>query len=418
MHFLWLTLAEPDPATNGQLIYSKGLIDAVRKAGASLRVIGLARRESTQALCDAPGIEWRLADEHPRRSWNRFLSPLPVVAQRGDSADMKRLVDAAFDERSWDAVVFDSICSGWALARVLDRCRRGGQRPRLVYLAHNHELTVSRHIAGTARGLRRIVKSIDGVKVQRLEQNLVHSADLVTANTPEDCRLFAAQARCPVEHLPPGYDGTRLERRTIDAKLPRRAIVVSSLDWPPKRFAVESFLEAGAAMFAQAGIELQIVGEAEPAYLAGLRQRFPTVQFVGRVDDVRPFMRQARLALVPDVLGGFKLKGLDYVFHRLPILALRSGLPGMPLVEGQGIGLFDDHAALARGVLAIVDDLPRLNAWQETAYAACADCFDWSRIGRHLLEKIGQETSRRVTGATSVPPFSAASQTVPLSAGR
>ena len=28
MQCLWLTLADPDPATNGQLIYSKGLIEA------------------------------------------------------------------------------------------------------------------------------------------------------------------------------------------------------------------------------------------------------------------------------------------------------------------------------------------------------------------------------------------------------
>ena len=46
MHCLWLTLADPDPATNGQLIYSKGLIEAARDAGATLRVIGLARREN------------------------------------------------------------------------------------------------------------------------------------------------------------------------------------------------------------------------------------------------------------------------------------------------------------------------------------------------------------------------------------
>ena len=34
-------------------------------------------------------------------------------------------------------------------------------------------------------------------------------------------------------------------------------------------------------------------------------------------------MEHARVALVPDELGGFKLKGLDYVFNRLPILAMR-----------------------------------------------------------------------------------------------
>ena len=60
MHCLWLTLADPDPATNGQLIYSKGLIEAARDAGATLRVIGLARRENPgrYASCSASTGGW------------------------------------------------------------------------------------------------------------------------------------------------------------------------------------------------------------------------------------------------------------------------------------------------------------------------------------------------------------------------
>ena len=46
---------------------------------------------------------------------------------------------------------------------------------------------------------------------------------------------------------------------------------------------------------------------------------------------------------MPDLLGGFKLKGLDYVFNRVPILAMRVALPGMPLEDGRSIGLFDSH---------------------------------------------------------------------------
>jgi hypothetical protein len=40
MQCLWLTLADSEPATNGQLIYSKGLIKTACNAGASLMVIG------------------------------------------------------------------------------------------------------------------------------------------------------------------------------------------------------------------------------------------------------------------------------------------------------------------------------------------------------------------------------------------
>ena len=60
MQCLWLTLADPDPATNGQLIYSEGLIRAARHAGASLCVVGLAAARTRRPV-DAvrPGMAAR-----------------------------------------------------------------------------------------------------------------------------------------------------------------------------------------------------------------------------------------------------------------------------------------------------------------------------------------------------------------------
>jgi glycosyltransferase involved in cell wall biosynthesis len=332
---------------------------------------------------------------------------------------MKRLLDQALAERSWDAIVFDSISSGWALSAVMRHRRQSLRPPRVVYLSHNHEVTVARRIVKAARGLRRVSKAIDYLKVRRLERRLVAAADLVTSNTPDDCRRFAAGAKGrSIVFLPPGYAGPRLEARTIDDDVPRRAILVSSLDWPLKRAAVEAFLADATAMLAREGIGLQVVGEAEPAYLETLRRRFPSVDFVGRVDDVRPYMRQARLALVPDLLGGFKLKGLDYVFNRLPILAMRIALPGMPLEDGKNIGLFDSHAAMADGVVELIDDFPRLNAWQAAAYNACADRFDWLRIGHHLVQHIRKAERLSPTSRRDASTFAAASRSAHLAAGR
>ena len=419
MHCLWLTLADPDPATNGQLIYSKGLIEAARDAGATLRVIGLARRENPRTVCNLLGIDWRLADEQVQSPWRRLLSSVPAVAHRGNAPNMKRLLDQALAERSWDAIVFDSISSGWALGTVMRHCRQSLRPPRVVYLSHNHEVTVARRIVKAARGLRRVSKAVDYLKVRRLERRLVAAADLVTSNTPDDCRRFAAGAKGrSIVFLPPGYAGARLEARMIDDDVPRRAILVSSLDWSPKRAAVEAFLADATAMLAREGIGLQVVGEAEPAYLETMRRRFPSVDFVGRVDDVRPYMRQARLALVPDLLGGFKLKGLDYVFNRLPILAMRVALPGMPLEDGTNIGLFDSHPAMADGVVELIDDFPQLNAWQAAAYDACADRFDWLRIGHHLVQHLAKAERQSPRARRDASTFAAASRSAHLAAGR
>jgi len=315
--------------------------------------------------------------------------------------------------------VFDSICAGWALRHAVRHRARSARPPCIVYIAHNHEVTVARRIAAAAQGLRRILKEIDFLKVIDLERRLISAADIVTSNTPDDCRRFAADSGGrPIVFLPPGYGGPRVASRKIDASMPRRAILVGSLDWPPKRISLESFLAAATDLFLHAGIELQIVGEVEAGYLADLRQRFPSVDFVGPVTDVRPYMQDARIALVPDLLGGFKLKGLDYVFNRLPILAMRIALPGMPLEDGRNVGLFDSHSALADGVVALIDNFQSVNARQEGAYAACADRFDWERIGRRLVAHMREPAGRLVRAGTAAPTSDAVSQPARLAAGR
>lgn len=421
MNCLWITLADPDPATNGQLIYSQGLIDAAHGAGASLDVVALSRIEKDTPPADRPGLSWHLGVEAVPPAWRRAVRLLPRLAQRGLSPSMRPVLQRALDAKPWDAIVFDSICAGWALADVVRHRAAAAHPPTLVYVAHNHEATVARRIAEAARGLRRLARQGDALKVAWLERRLVAESDLVTSNTPDDCRTFAAEAAgTPVAFLPPGYGGPRVARRRIDAGVPRRAVIVGSFDWPPKRISLERFLAAAAPVLADARIGLQVVGAAEPQYLAGLRARYPTVELVGPVDDVRPSMAAARIALVPDLLGGFKLKGLDYVFNRIPILAMRIALPGMPLEEGASVGLFDDHRGLAEGVVALIDDFGALNRRQISAFDACARSFDWPRIGRHLCDRIvaidRKRSTRRATA--DVPASSASSIRARPAAGR
>jgi glycosyltransferase involved in cell wall biosynthesis len=394
MDCLWLTLADPDPAINGQLIYSRGLIESVHRAGANLCIIGLSRPQESAPRRNESGLAWRLTALRKTSRRERLLSGKPEIAMRGHSQEAVDVLTRSLVERDWDAVVFDSLCAGWALDAVVQHRARSARPPKLVYLAHNHEVTVARRIAGASRGIRRLVRELDAFKVARLERRLVTQSDLVTSNTPEDCRSFAAGADgTPVAFLPPGYGGERVAARTIGPDVPRRVVVIGSFDWPPKRIAIESFLAAAAPVLAATAIELQIVGAVEPDYLADLRRRHPSVTFVGPVEDVRPYMAAARIALVPDLLGGFKLKGLDYVFNRIPILAMRLALPGMPLVHGRSIGLFDSHQALAEGVVGLIDDFATLNRRQVAAFDACAARFDWQRIGQHLLAHIERISS-------------------------
>jgi polysaccharide biosynthesis protein PslH len=388
MKCLWLTLADPEPPENGQYLYSGGLIEAVASAGIELDVVGLSRpgaggRDSKRTA----HTRWWLAKHRVESKRAALFSGLPQVVLRTKTLEMQRIVRELLARELWDAIVFDSIAVGWALSMVRAVFRADARRPRLIYLSHNHEENVARHIADSERApLKRKIKQLDALKVARLERRLVRNADIITSNSPPDCEQFRKRwPGKPISFLPPGYRGLRVVERQITSDVPRRAIIVGSFDWLPKRVSLEAFLRVADPLFAQSGIELHIVGSAEESYLRRLRQTVVATTLTGRVDDIGPHMAEARLALVPDRLGGFKLKALDYVFNRLPVLAIDGSVPGMPLRSEESILLCGDHPTLADRVVKIIDDVATLNRIQNAAYSACRDEFDWTAIARRLI---------------------------------
>jgi len=395
MRCLWLTLADPEPRHNGQYIYSGGLIDSVAATGSEIEVLGLRRPDSRRddGTRDEHVVWWLPGEPlDPLQSrWASLASTLPHIAYRCRTSAMSRKLHQLLERGGWDGIVFDGISVGWALAPVREFYAGRCDRPRLIYVSHNHEESLRQQVADSQRQFfRRQVVRLDAAKVSRLERDLVDQVDFVTAITPEDLKLYERRrGNKPMGVLTPGYRGRKLGERRLTADLPRRAVIVGSFDWIAKRMNLEEFVEIADPLFAEAGAELTAVGSAEEKFLEGLRQRTRASTFTGTVPDVTRYMDEARIAIVPERNGGgFKLKVLEYVFNRIPVFALRGSFAGMPLVHGDSVMLYADHEALARGVLETIDDFDRLTRLQERAYAACRDCFDWASRGRQILSVI------------------------------
>jgi len=395
MRCLWLTLADPEPRHNGQYVYSGGLIDSVAATGSEIEVLGLKRPESSRNNgARDEHVVWWLPGEplDPLQSrWGSLASVLPHTAYRCRTGAMRRVLHQLLERGGWDGIVFDGISVGWALALVRAFYAGRAERPRLIYVSHNHEESLRQQVADSQRDfLRRQAVRLDAAKVSRLERDLVDQVDFVTAITPEDLKLYERRrGGKPMGVLTPGYRGRKLAQREITGRVPRRAVIVGSFDWIAKRMNLEEFVEVADPMFAQGGAQLVAVGTAEERFLKRLRQRTRASLFTGTVPDVTRYMDEARIAIVPERNGGgFKLKVLEYVFNRIPVFALRGSFAGVPLVHGDSVMLYPDHEALARGVLESIDDVERLNRLQERAFVACRDRFDWASRGRQILSVI------------------------------
>ena len=305
---------------------------------------------------------------------------------------MRATLDRLLDRSGWDAIVFDSLSAGWALPAIKKHCAANGRSPRIVYISHNHEASLREKLAQNRSGVfMRHAQSLDALKVARLERAVIRSSDFITAITEEDRDRYASEwPEKTIDVVSPGYSGRALENRSITDDIPRRAVIVGSFDWIAKRMNLEEFLEVADPIFAARGIELQVVGAGSKSYFAQLQSRLTATKFTGTVERVEDYIDGARIAILPERIGGgFKLKVLEYVFNRIPVLGLKGSTAGTPLREESSILLYPDQTALACGVSRLIDNLGLLNRLQNAAFAACQFAFDWDTRGQRFLASLG-----------------------------
>jgi glycosyltransferase involved in cell wall biosynthesis len=388
---LWLARAMPFPLTAGDRIYTTKLATALAAADVAITFCGLAADVPPEPVRN---ITWRIIAGQPLSQLRALMSMLPLVGARFATRAYRRAVAELAVSRPWDVVVIDQYGMGWVLALR----RLFADRPVFVFLTHDHEETVTqRQYRDPAIGIvKRLYLAQNYLKTRRLERATARGCDLLTTITAEDAALFARQApRVPSVVLLPGYDGPRMAARRIDAAVPRAAVSFGSYRWSAKQANLKLFMAEAGRRIVDAGIALNIVGDMADDFRAQMRSRHPQAVFTGFVADPAPYL-DARLAIVAEPIGGgFKLKLLEYVFRRLPILALESCVAGFPAAIRRHMLIYPDLAALAQGVVAVIDDTAMLDRLQAGAFHEAEHLFAWSDRGTALNSAIDAAKPRQ-----------------------
>jgi len=386
---LWIAREMPFPMNSGDRVYSAGLAEALAATG--VEVVFVAQREgSTGSRVPSSGpVRWYPIEGRPHHPVRvALVSSLPLAAGIRATPSFRDGLRALLDER-FDAVVIDQLGSGWALELLASLPR---PRPVVLYLAHNHERVVWASMAtGNRQSLpRRVAIRRNAAKVARLEAHLLRQVDRVIAITEADARGFEADgAPRPVAVVTPGYSGPRHPPRTISAATPRRVVMVGSFAWVIKAENLRQFLAIADARFEAAGIHFDLVGMMPPAFEAELRPRLRATTIHGYVADLAPLFDQARLAIVPEVIGGgFKLKLLDYLFAGLPVATVSVAASGLPEALKPHLLLADDLPGLVDCIIASIDQTERLDAMQRAARALADGQYRWEDRGQLLRANI------------------------------
>ena len=403
MSILWLGRTMPVPLNAGDRIYSAQLAGAVARQGAHVVFLGLENPdEPGGSLAQLePRVRWKVVPGGPRSRLLALPSRLPMVGARFATRSYRQAIAQELKTNVYDAVVLDQYGMSWAEAYVRQIARN---HPVLVHVSHDFETRVTDQIARNFAGdfLRKFLLKMNARKTGRAEARLAKSCNLLVALTEEDRAAFnEINPSLASVVLPPGYAGVKRRIGALDETVPRRAIIVGSFSWIAKQMNLEQLLEAASEIFTQHGVELHVVGVVPAPLLSRLESRFPWVIFRGFVNDLSEEFRHARIALVPEAIGGgFKLKILDYIFSRVPVAAVEAALNGIPDQLKRHFMVASSVDVLLENIVAAIDDIDRLNMMQNRAFELGEDMFDWDANGMRLLQALQLAANERGVEST------------------
>lgn len=178
---------------------------------------------------------------------------------------------------------------------------------------------------------------------------------------------------------------------------PDTLIYPGALSFDANFDAMTYFLDAifPAIKAARPHVHVQITGKTDPARQAALPAH-AGVTFTGYVPDVRPVVARSWGEVVPLRMGGgTRLKVLEALALRTPVVSTSKGIEGLDLVHDRHVLVADTAATFAAATSALLSQ-PDLRArLADAGFQRVRERYDWAVIGRQLQDLLEEIVRRK-----------------------
>jgi glycosyltransferase involved in cell wall biosynthesis len=234
-----------------------------------------------------------------------------------------------------------------------------------VLFTHNVEAEIFRRHADAARDpVRRAVWRNQATKMERYERALLSRFSAVVAVADRDRDYFRGTYGIDnVSVIPTGVDLDYFSYSptpVLQTDEGGTVVFTGSMDWLANIDAIEYFMDEVWPDIARArpGAKFVIVGRNPPFGLVDrARARKLNWTFTGFVDDVRPYVRDAHVYVIPlRVGGGTRIKVYEAMAIGCPVVSTRIGVEGLPVEHQRHFVRADGAKEMANAVIALLDD--------------------------------------------------------------
>lgn len=256
--------------------------------------------------------------------------------------------------------------------------------------AHNVETQIAeRYCNCEANPLKKLILALNCRAMRSFEKKVCADSDLILSVSVEDQQSLASGfgAGC-VRLLENGVDVDYFApvKQNIQDQ-PKKLVFVGAMDWLPNSDGIKYFVKEIYPIikndFPQ--IKLDVVGKDPPEDVRQLSD-IPGIRVTGTVDDVRPYVHDSHLYIVPLRFGGgSRLKILEAFSMGKPVVSTRLGCEGIECENERDLLVADNPVDFAASVVRLLRDEDMGNRLTGSARKLAVDTYSWNVICNKLL---------------------------------
>ncbi len=259
---------------------------------------------------------------------------------------------------------------------------------RWMIMAHNVESQIWARFASNEKNpLKRWFLNHQFLKYQKFEKWACTQSLGTIAVSRSDAKIFKKElCASTVELVENGVDTTLYtpgERPQTDQRL----LFLGSLDWRPNLDGITFLLnQVMPGVWSQnPGVKLEIVGRRPPAWLTNQIDKLANVQLYPDVPDALPFIQRASLMVVPlRIGGGSRLKILEALACRLPVISTTIGAEGLDLENNIHVTIADEPHLFASKIIELLESTEVAATTANNGYLTIKQNYCWNKLALQL----------------------------------
>jgi glycosyltransferase involved in cell wall biosynthesis len=221
------------------------------------------------------------------------------------------------------------------------------------------------------------------------ELDIINEFDHIFVVSEKDKNIYVSEGipKSKIDVIPNGVDCNTYNPEALSScefsLMHPNLLFMGKLSYLPNAYGIKAYLQHVHPIIKKEipEIKLYIVGRDCPKWLRIYAEKDSSVEIIGFVDDVRPYILEADICIAPLTAGsGTRLKILEYMAMSRPVVSTSIGAEGLDIDNEKNIIIADKWDIFAERIIFLINNETFAKKLGFKARQLVENNYDWKKI--------------------------------------